>query len=292
MMPVLKEKKPFSQLLVLVGFMLLGFALSSVVLAAMTLSGADAQDLTTMIWATAVSQVFTFALPVLLWVLLYVGDFRSGLQWDFTLSKWGRAGVAVLLLLLLLPALDWVTEWNKGWHLPESMAVLEQQLRDANMASEQLVKQILARPGTGAFVVNLFVVALLPAVCEELFFRCGIQQLLQKCFKNNAHVAILLTAIIFSLAHGEFFAFVPRFVMGIVLGYLFYLSKSVLVNMLFHFCNNAVIVVLYYLFNKGTIGIDPSEPLLMPWALTLVCVMAAFLLFYNYFIADGSRLRK
>lgn len=284
MNPVFKEKKPFAQLLVLVGLMLLGFALSAIVLAAMTLSGADAQDLNTMTWTTAVSQVLTFAMPALLWVLLYVGDFRNGLQLDFALSKWGKAGVGVLLLILLLPALDWVTEWNKGWHLPESMAVLEQQLRDANEASEQLVKQILARPGTGAFVVNLFVVALLPAVCEELFFRCGIQQLLQKCFKNNAHVAILLTAVIFSLAHGEFFAFVPRFVMGMLLGYLFYLSKSVLVNMLVHFCNNAVIVVLYFLYNNGTIGIDPSEPLLMPWLLTTLCAMAALLLFCDTFV--------
>ena len=284
MNPVFKEKKPFAQLLVLVGLMLLGFALSAIVLAAMTLSGADAQDLNTMTWTTAVSQVLTFAMPALLWVLLYVGDFRNGLQLDFALSKWGKAGVGVLLLILLLPALDWVTEWNKGWHLPESMAVLEQQLRDANEASEQLVKQILARPGTGAFVVNLFVVALLPAVCEELFFRCGIQQLLQKCFKNNAHVAIMLTAVIFSLAHGEFFAFVPRFVMGVLLGYLFYLSKSVLVNMLVHFCNNAVIVVLYFLYNNGTIGIDPSEPLLMPWLLTTLCAMAALLLFCDTFV--------
>lgn len=284
MNPVFKEKKPFAQLLVLVGLMLLGFALSAIVLAAMTLSGADAQDLNTMTWTTAVSQVLTFAMPALLWVLLYVGDFRNGLQLDFALSKWGKAGVGVLLLILLLPALDWVTEWNKGWHLPESMAVLEQQLRDANEASEQLVKQILARPGTGAFVVNLFVVALLPAVCEELFFRCGIQQLLQKCFKNNAHVAIMLTAVIFSLAHGEFFAFVPRFVMGLMLGYLFYLSKSVLVNMLVHFCNNAFIVVLYFLYNNGTIGIDPSEPLLMPWLLTTLCAMAALLLFCDTFV--------
>lgn len=284
MNPVFKEKKPFAQLLVLVGLMLLGFALSAIVLAAMTLSGADAQDLNTTTWTTAVSQVLTFAMPALLWVLLYVGDFRNGLQLDFALSKWGKAGVGVLLLILLLPALDWVTEWNKGWHLPESMAVLEQQLRDANEASEQLVKQILARPGTGAFVVNLFVVALLPAVCEELFFRCGIQQLLQKCFKNNAHVAIMLTAVIFSLAHGEFFAFVPRFVMGMLLGYLFYLSKSVLVNMLVHFCNNAVIVVLYFLYNNGTIGIDPSEPLLMPWLLTTLCAMAALLLFCDTFV--------
>lgn len=284
MNPVFKEKKPFAQLLVLVGLMLLGFALSAIVLAAMTLSGADAQDLNTMTWTTAVSQVLTFAMPALLWVLLYVGDFRNGLQLDFALSKWGKAGVGVLLLILLLPALDWVTEWNKGWHLPESMAVLEQQLRDANEASEQLVKHILARPGTGAFVVNLFVAALLPAVCEELFFRCGIQQLLQKCFKNNAHVAILLTAVIFSLAHGEMFAFVPRFIMGLMLGYLFYLSKSVLVNMLVHFCNNAVIVVLYFLYNNGTIGIDPSEPLLMPWLLTTLCAMAALLLFCDTFV--------
>lgn len=284
MTPVFKDKKPFSQLLVLAGFMLLGFALSAVVLAAMTLSGADAQDLTTLTWSTAVSQVLTFAVPTLLWALLYVGDFRNGLQLDFTLSKWGKAGVGVLLLILLLPALDWVTEWNKGWHLPESMAALEQSLRSANEASEQLVQRMLSRPGAGAFAANLFVAALLPAVCEELFFRCGIQQLLQKCFKNNAHVAILLTAVVFSLAHGEMFAFVPRFVMGILLGYLLYLSKSVLVNMLVHFCNNAVIVVLYFLYNNGTIGIDPSEPLLMPWLLTTLCAMAALLLFFDTFV--------
>ena len=93
------------------------------------------------------------------------------------------------------------------------------------------------------------------AISEELLFRSVIQKAFVKLCKN-AHVGIILTAIVFSAFHGDFFGFVPRFILGLMLGYMFYLSGSIFPSMLMHFVNNGTIVMLYYLNKKEVINVD------------------------------------
>ena len=87
--------------------------------------------------------------------------------------------------------------------------------------------------------------ALIPAVSEEFIFRGAIQQTCAKWFDNH-HIASIVTAAVFSLIHFDLFNFIPRFIMGIVLGYLFYFSGSIWTSVCVHFFNNGVIVVMYY----------------------------------------------
>jgi hypothetical protein len=72
----------------------------------------------------------------------------------------------------------------------------------------------------------------------------------------NPHVAIILSAAIFSFIHFQFYGFLPRMFLGILLGYMFYITGSLWTSILMHFLNNGAAVVLYYLNNKGTISID------------------------------------
>jgi hypothetical protein len=95
---------------------------------------------------------------------------------------------------------------------------------------------------TGGLITNLLVMALVAALSEELFFR----GLLQRMFiqnRMNAHVAIMLTAILFSAFHLQFFGFVPRLFLGIILGYLYHITQNLWVPIAAHFCNNAIAVL-------------------------------------------------
>lgn len=230
----------------------------------------------------AVTQLLTFLVPVLLTTLIYYrGRQREFYRLDFSGPKWllGLAGVVVMLLLI--PVNDWLTVWNDSWNLGR----LGELMRSLQEQTEAILQQLVAVDTVGGLLANLLVVALIPAVCEEVFFRAGIQNLLQRWISADGrkpwgvHVAIWLTAILFSLGHGELFAFMPRLVMGATLGYLYVYGGSLLPNMLAHFVNNALVVVLYWLVARGVLDIDPEAPLQAGLELTVCCTVAAVALF-------------
>lgn len=217
------------------------------------------------------SQLMTFALPVALvaW-MYYYGAQRDFYRFDFSSRCWRLSLAGVAVLLLLVPLIDWLTVWNDSWNLPES-------LRSAGEQSQEKVTSLMKEC---PLALNLFGLALVPALCEELFFRAGIQNLLQKWFKSP-HAAIWVTAAVFSLAHGELFAFLPRFLLGALLGYLYVYGRSLLVNVVAHFVNNAIVVVAYALASGS---FDPSAPLAVAPLLTVLCTLAAGALLYVVFL--------
>lgn len=284
MTPLLQSKKPSAQFLWLCFFLLMGFVLYFALTLSLSVAGVDLKENATAVSVMLVlSQLLLFLLPALLMASLVWGSFPQSLCLHFSPSHWAKAGMAVLVLLLLLPAIDGLSSWNNAWHLPQSLQGLEVSLREQQAESEGFLLRYLEKSGVGNLLANLFVIALVPAVCEELFFRCTLQQLLQRWFKSP-HVAILLAAAVFSLAHGEPFSFMPRFVMGILLGYAFHYSQSLLVNTTVHFLNNATIVLFYYLHSNGIVAINPSEPFGFSLFFIIACLLGAVLLFYDAFL--------
>jgi hypothetical protein len=126
--------------------------------------------------------------------------------------------------------------------------------------------------------------AVIPAICEELFFRVGLQQLLGKWFKND-HVAVVVTAFVFSLVHLDMSGFLVRFVMGLVLGYVFLYSRSLVPNVMLHFLNNAVATISTYVAIRNRTPLAKlEEPWMVHWLPTVLCTIAALALFWYYFV--------
>lgn len=226
-----------------------------------------------IVW-NAVTQVFTFGLPPVIVARMYYRDeVRSFLRFDVSGRNWllGLAGVVVLMLLM--PLTDWLSVWNDGWHWSGMWEAVERELRRVGEMSQTMVELTLRECHP---LLSLLCVALVPAICEELFFRAGVQNLLQRWFKN-VHVAVWVTAALFSLAHGEVFAFLPRFLLGALLGYLYVGGGSLVVNVLVHFVNNAIVVILFWLATPES-GFDPMAPLGVGWTVTLACSLAAVML--------------
>jgi membrane protease YdiL (CAAX protease family) len=102
----------------------------------------------------------------------------------------------------------------------------------------------------GGLLVNLFMIGILASVGEELIFRGLLQRLLFGLVRN-VHVAIIITAILFSAFHFQFFSFLPRLILGLILGYLMFYGRSIWYPILAHFVNNTMGVIYYYFYARG-----------------------------------------
>lgn len=277
---IFPNTKPFLKLLAFFGMFIGMLLVASGVSLLVPLFGGDITATRTLLWMQCITQLLTFLVPVVLFVLFYESDERGFLKADFSGRSWLQAVAAMVIMLLLVPVIDVVTQWNDGWHFAEPM---EGVLRQITERSQQIVESFMADASVTGLMLNILIIALVPAVCEELFFRCVVQQTCHKWFKNG-HVAIFVTAILFSMAHGEVYAFVPRVLMGVVLGYLFYYGRSVLVNICAHFLNNALIAVLYFLYHRDVIGFAPDKLPSFDWWWIAIFTLAAVALFFVTFI--------
>lgn len=272
--PLIKNASQGAKLLIFILLLIFGLLFSSILSAFFLLSGDGMNDITNLQIGQVISQVFGFMLPPILYVMLVKEKPFNYLGFK-KLQPWSLLGIVAIFTVI--PFLAMVTEWNDNVSLPESMATLEQMLRNIQKLANDTTEKFMTE---GSLFSGLLIVAALAAISEELLFRSVIQKAFVKICKN-AHVGIILTAIVFSAFHGDFFGFVPRFILGLMLGYMFYLSGSIFPSMLMHFVNNGTIVMLYYLNKKEVINVDiETFGLTDNWlviALSLIVTVAIFI---------------
>ena len=143
------------------------------------------------------------------------------------------------------------------------------------------VEAITSIKSFGDYIISLFMIALLPAVFEETFFRGGMQNLLTRSSKNP-WLAILVTSCIFSIIHLSYYGFLARVCLGIVLGLLYYYSGSLWISIAAHFFNNAFAVTqMYILIRKGRSVKEAMDDTMPFWwgLIALVVIYFLFMLF-------------
>lgn len=150
---------------------------------------------------------------------------------------------AVLLMLCAQPLINWMAELNSQMPAPVWM-------HESEKEAAEITKIFLQMNGMNDLLINLFMIALIPAVGEELLFRGLFQPLFQK-LTNNPHLGIWLSAILFSALHMQFLGFFPRMFMGAAFGYLLLWSGSLWLPMIGHFVNNAGAVLIAYMIQKN-----------------------------------------
>lgn len=139
---------------------------------------------------------------------------------------------------------------------------------------EEASKQIqfmLSHHTPKELVLNLIFISLFAGIGEELFFRGVLQRLLIWLFRN-AWAGIILTAIIFSAFHLQFFGFIPRFLLGLILGLIYWYSGSLWTAMLAHFIYDGLFIVVAY-FQPNMVK-DTDATLTDPAHLTLAALLS------------------
>lgn len=156
--------------------------------------------------------------------------------------------LALLILICAMPFVGITAEWNAGWNVSKA-------IRDMENMAEQQTKLLLNMPDFGSMFFSLILLALLPAIAEEVFFRGVLQRLLTQIVKNG-WIAVVITSVLFSAIHMQFLGFVPRVVLGFVMGAIYYLTGNLWLSIAGHFLNNGLQVVLVFLFQAKIISYD------------------------------------
>lgn len=193
-----------------------------------------------------------FLIPALLAGFLFHGqslEYLSANRKPFILTLI----LSVMVVLGAVPLINWLAELNMNISLPARLSGLEERIRAAETEAEELMNMFLADTTISRFFINLLMIAVVPAVGEEFFFRGVLQRIFTEWFRNR-HAGIIVAAILFSFMHFQFLGFIPRILLGMLFGYLLVWTGSIWVPVMAHFVNNTIAVTFYFLFNRGLIS--------------------------------------
>lgn len=182
---------------------------------------------------------------------------------------------AILGVMISLPAITFLAEWNQQMVLPEFMSGFESWAKIEEAKMKIMTEYITFFSSDYQFLFGLIVIALIPAIGEEFVFRGVIQNIFTLYFKN-IHVAIWLAAILFSAIHMQFYGFLPRMLLGAMFGYLYVWSGNLLVPMAGHFANNGFSLFLLHMKNTGNVKMDVESTSEMPISMIIGSFLIVF----------------
>ncbi len=193
--------------------------------------------------------------------------------------------ITAALTVFSIPLINFLAEWNAKLSLPDSLSQLELFMKESEANAEKITKLFLQADNIFVLLLNIFVIALIPAIGEELMFR-GVFQHLFTGWTHNKHLGVWLAAILFSAIHVQFYGFVPRLFLGALFGYVLLWSGNIWLPILAHFINNAFAVIAYYLMNKSVIKTSPDdlgtgETALPQVALSIFLLIASLYIIYK-----------
>ena len=197
-----------------------------------------------------------FVVPPFILAYLFSHDPISFLSLDKNPARFSYF-IAIAIMIVALPFVNHLGELNSHMHLPGFLKSVEEWMKTTEEKAAEITNAFLNNQSVPDVLINLVVIALLPAVGEELLFRGVVQKIFFQWSKNT-HVAVWVTAILFSALHMQFYGFLPRMILGGMLGYMLVWSRSLWLPIVAHFVNNAVAVVLLFLYQKGSIEINPD----------------------------------
>lgn len=157
-----------------------------------------------------------------------------------------------LSIFAILPFVSWIGDINQGMSMPSYLSGLEDWMKSAEDNASRTMLAFLNVKSIWAMIFNVIMIALIPGIGEELLFRGIILKLFKKLTKNT-HLAVLFSAILFSALHMQFYGFLPRLGLGLLLGYIFVYTGSLWIPIFIHFLNNAAAIIFVYASNSTEI---------------------------------------
>jgi membrane protease YdiL (CAAX protease family) len=268
--PKKHEKSAYLQLLILCGYALAGLMIFSmigfIILIVMygtgvltdpvALASGDPKYLNGLKVFQILSSIGLFLVPPIILALTEQQKIK-----DFYAFKKPQGSLLLLVLLIMIvsmPFMEWTALWNQQMHFPEFLKSVEVWMKAKEAEATRLTLVLLGVNGIRDFLVNLFMIALLPAIAEELMFRGAVQRSFNRMF-GSPHAAIWLSAFIFSAIHMQFYGFLPRLLLGAAFGYIYYWSGSLWYAMLAHFLNNGYAVCMAWYLQMKKLPLTMAE---------------------------------
>lgn len=178
---------------------------------------------------------------------------------------------AFLILTVSMPFISLLTQLNQLLRLPGFLSGLEEMMRNLENSAEKTTLLLLSGNSMLDYIGNILFVGVFAAVAEEIFFRGVLQQLLVKLFRSK-NTGVWLTALIFSAMHLQFYGFLPRLILGLLLGYLFVWTNNIWLPILIHFLNNGLVITFNFFLKENAFYHSLENP-----SITLNFIIAGLL---------------
>ena len=247
-------KRKLIQILLWLGAM---SVLTAIAMGAWMIIWGGSQSTESLKWLQFMQTTATFLLPPILCAWLWDEEHKPfrWLKMDVPV-QWQNILLAVVIMICAVPGINLLADLNSRVELPKSLEFIEQILKSQEEAAAALTERFLQADNIGGLLLNIGLMVLLPAFSEELSFRGTLQQIIYKDQNGKeqstkVHLAIWITAFIFSAIHMQFYGFVPRMLLGAMFGYVFVWSGSLWVPITMHFVNNGLAVLVYYLMGES-----------------------------------------
>ena len=255
----LSRESPIYQLFVSLMIILgVGFTLSIIlILAGKLIFGADLavlekpvaaisdNDFAFLRYLLIIQDVALLTIPSII-ILVLMKSEPSARITELKIPQLKEVGLVVILTFCIFPITSFTGQINSAIHLPDWLSGVEHWMIKKEDKADSLIDLLIASNTFWIMMLNLLIIALTPAIAEELIFRGVFQKIFHSLFKSG-HLAIWFTAFLFSTLHFQFFGFIPRFILGLVFGYLFFWSGTLWLPVISHFVNNAFPVIMTFI---------------------------------------------
>ena len=302
----LKPASPSKQLLLLVFLAFTGLSIASLIslglgsviwgfdgtqIQAASINPSTSQELSFLKLSQVITSFGVFIIPSLILRRISGFSFLNEMKVNYS-SYLLLILLSSLVMILQNPLINLLAEWNASLNLPEWLSGIQQWMENSEAQAEILTEKFLEMNNVADLFLSLLIIAVIPAIGEELLFRGTLQPIIQQIYRNQ-HIAIWLTAFIFSFIHFQFFGFLPRFLLGAFLGYLYVWGKSLVLPIVAHFTNNGLAVLLSYADQHGTLPafLQESEEGSSNAFLAIFSVLV-LILSSIYFSRKSTRLSK
>lgn len=204
-----------------------------------------------------INQIGVFVLPSIVYAYFENRNVPEFLRLNRK-PNYSQLLISIMIIIASFPAISWMVEMNEQMHLPDYLKSIETWMRDNEDKTNLLTEVFLSVNSINGLVINLFIIAIMAAIGEELLFRGVVLRVIFDWLKNP-HLAVFISSILFSALHLQFFGFLPRMVLGLLFGYIYLWTASLWIPVILHFLFNGVTVVAAYLYNIGMISTDAER---------------------------------
>jgi membrane protease YdiL (CAAX protease family) len=204
-----------------------------------------------------VQSIGVFIVPPFILAWLYHGKIAEYLNLDKQVN-FESVFLVLVLSIAASPFINFIGGLNENMQFPEWLSGVENWMKNAEEKAAVITEAFLKVDNAGGLAFNIFMIAFLPAIGEELLFRGVIQRIFTN-WTRNYHWGIWISALLFSALHLQFYGFVPRMFLGVLFGYLLVYSGSMWLPIIAHFINNGVAVVAMYMIDKELLSPEIEE---------------------------------
>lgn len=180
-------------------------------------------------------QILTFLLPAVIWLKYIEMDVY---YWDNIKTTSIRITKVVLLFILVYFVAN-ILHSITGNLFDQYYPVWYEKVLEEATAYTSLFQQ------KQIIWLSILVVGVIPAICEEFFFRAGIFGYLEQKTGSFWHSAIL-SSILFAGVHLQITQFFPIFLLGMALAGAYYYTRSIWVPIILHMINNTVQIIIIH----------------------------------------------